>query len=66
MTDDELLRDFRACFDGLALQKLVDPDFDIETADRVLAQMLRSYLADRSRQDDPAEALAARPISGER
>jgi AcrR family transcriptional regulator len=55
-----------ACFDGLALQKLADPDFDIETADRVLAQMLRSYLADRSQQTGPTEPLATLPRRSER
>jgi AcrR family transcriptional regulator len=33
-----------ALFDGLALQKIMDPDFDIEAAYQLLAQMLHSLL----------------------
>jgi AcrR family transcriptional regulator len=33
-----------ALFDGLALQKIMDPDFDIEAAYQLLAQMLHSWL----------------------
>jgi|SRR5450755_31792 AcrR family transcriptional regulator len=32
-------------FDGLALQKIMDPTFDLDAAYRVLAQMLRSFQA---------------------
>lgn len=32
-----------ACFDGLALQKLMTPDFDLDAAYKVLGQMLRVY-----------------------
>jgi len=34
-----------ALYDGLALQKIMDPTFDLEAAYRLLAQMLRSLLA---------------------
>ncbi|BAC88422.1 TetR/AcrR family transcriptional regulator [Gloeobacter violaceus] len=34
-----------ATFDGLATQKLADPDFDLEAAYRVLAEMFRSQLS---------------------
>jgi AcrR family transcriptional regulator len=34
-----------ALFDGLALQKIMDPSFDLEAAYRVLAQMLRGFLS---------------------
>ena len=33
-----------ACFDGLALQRLVDPDFDLDGAYRVLDQMVGSVV----------------------
>lgn len=36
-----------ACFDGLALQKLADPNFDLEGAYNVLLQMFKSQLRDR-------------------
>ncbi|OKH53927.1 TetR family transcriptional regulator [Calothrix sp. HK-06] len=35
-----------AAFDGLALQKLADPDFDLESSYRVLFQMFISQLSD--------------------
>lgn len=34
-----------ACFDGLALQRLADPDFDLDAAYVVLGRMIRSLLA---------------------
>ena len=37
-----------ACFDGLALQKLVDPDFDIHAAYEVLTRMVTSLLESRA------------------
>lgn len=37
-----------ACFDGLALQKLADPTFDIEGAYNVLIEMSKSLLGERS------------------
>ncbi|WP_035462292.1 TetR/AcrR family transcriptional regulator [Alicyclobacillus macrosporangiidus] len=33
-----------ACFDGLALQSLIDPEFDLDGAYRVLSQMGMGYL----------------------
>ncbi|MET3698439.1 TetR family transcriptional regulator [Bacillus oleivorans] len=33
-----------ACFDGLALQKIVDPDFDIDKAYQLLVGLLEIYL----------------------
>lgn len=36
-----------ACFDGLALQKLADPDFDIDAAYRVLDRMIGSVMEER-------------------
>ncbi|WP_214442201.1 TetR/AcrR family transcriptional regulator [Atlanticothrix silvestris] len=36
-----------AAFDGLALQKLVDPDFDLESAYCVLLQMFTSQLSEK-------------------
>lgn len=36
-----------ACFDGLALQKLLNPDFDLESAYHVLEQMIRSLEKNR-------------------
>lgn len=36
-----------ACFDGLALQKLLDPNFNLESAYHVLEQMLRSLEKNR-------------------
>jgi AcrR family transcriptional regulator len=33
-----------ACFDGLALQRLAEPDFDIESAYRLLSRVLNSFL----------------------
>jgi AcrR family transcriptional regulator len=36
-----------ACFDGLALQKLVDPDFDIDGAYRVLDRMIGCVVEER-------------------
>ncbi|MBD2776493.1 TetR/AcrR family transcriptional regulator [Iningainema tapete] len=37
-----------ACFDGLAVQKLADPTFDIEGAYNVLIEMSKSLLGERS------------------
>lgn len=34
-----------ACFDGLALQKMADPTFDLDGAYRLLRQMVTSLLA---------------------
>lgn len=39
-----------ASFDGLALQKLVDPDFDLEGAYDALLQMFVSQVSDRDHQ----------------
>jgi len=36
-----------ACFDGLALQKLADPDFDLDGAYRVLDRMIGSVVEER-------------------
>ena len=36
-----------ACFDGLALQKLVDPDFDLDGAYRVLGRMIGCVVEER-------------------
>ena len=36
-----------ACFDGLALQKLADPDFDLDGAYRVLDRMIGSMVEER-------------------
>ena len=36
-----------ACFDGLALQKLVDPDFDLDGAYGVLDRMIGSVMEER-------------------
>ena len=36
-----------ACFDGLALQKLADPDFDLDSAYKVLDRMIGSVVEDR-------------------
>ena len=36
-----------ACFDGLALQKLVDPDFDLDGAYRVLDRMIGCVVEER-------------------
>ena len=36
-----------ACFDGLALQKLVDPDFDLDGAYKVLDRMIGSVMKER-------------------
>ncbi|WP_018130344.1 TetR/AcrR family transcriptional regulator [Effusibacillus pohliae] len=33
-----------ACFEGLALQSLVDPDFDLEGAYRILGQMAKQFV----------------------
>jgi hypothetical protein len=33
-----------ALFDGLALQKIMDPSFDLDAAYQLLAQMLRGLL----------------------
>ncbi len=37
-----------AVFDGLALQKIIDPDFDIEASYQLLSRMLRCLLSDGS------------------
>lgn len=34
-----------ACFDGLALQKIVDDEFDIDQAYRILSELLELYLS---------------------
>ena len=34
-----------ACFDGLALQRLAEPDFDIESAYRLLSRMLNCLVS---------------------
>jgi hypothetical protein len=36
-----------ACFDGLALQKLADPEFDLDSAYKVLDRMIGSVVEDR-------------------
>jgi tetracycline repressor-like protein len=40
-----------ACFDGLALQKLGDPDFDLDGAYRVLDRMIGSVVEDPKQED---------------
>ena len=37
-----------ACFEGLALQALIDPDFDLEGAYRVLGQMAKQFVQTKS------------------
>lgn len=39
-----------ACFDGLALQKLADPTFDLEGAYSVLIEIFKSHLEDRKHE----------------
>jgi AcrR family transcriptional regulator len=43
---DALAAVMLACFDGLALQKLADSDFDLESAYRVLDRMIGSVVED--------------------
>jgi len=44
---DALAAVMLACFDGLALQKLADPEFDLDNAYKVLDQMIGSVVEDR-------------------
>jgi AcrR family transcriptional regulator len=44
---DALAAVMLACFDGLALQKLADSDFDLDSAYRVLDRMIGSVVEDR-------------------
>jgi len=41
---DTLAAILLACFDGLALQRLTEPDFDIESAYRLISRMVNTLL----------------------
>ncbi|MCM3782355.1 TetR/AcrR family transcriptional regulator [Neobacillus mesonae] len=40
-----------ACFDGLALQKIIDEDFDLDNAYRLLVELIELYTARYSQSD---------------